>query len=134
MQVAASTLGQPPHSQGNAFQLNVEMQPLLTDPACVVHRPCGKPSKLVSVAVSSSLIDAASHSVTPPLVDHAPLRRRFVAVDAVERTGRHIDMELCAVRGHVVVPVSRRLAVGTSKAAVMIVLASVIDMVPGHAR
>ncbi|WP_156680537.1 efflux RND transporter permease subunit [Sphingomonas profundi] len=33
VQVAAGTLGQPPYSQGNAFQLNVETQGRLTDPA-----------------------------------------------------------------------------------------------------
>ena len=33
VQVAAGTLGQPPYAQGNAFQLNVETQGRLTDPA-----------------------------------------------------------------------------------------------------
>jgi hydrophobe/amphiphile efflux-1 (HAE1) family protein len=33
VQVAAGTLGQPPYNQGNAFQLNVETQGRLTDPA-----------------------------------------------------------------------------------------------------
>ena len=33
VQVAAGTLGQPPYDQGNAFQLNVETQGRLTDPA-----------------------------------------------------------------------------------------------------
>ncbi|SEI75855.1 hydrophobe/amphiphile efflux-1 (HAE1) family protein [Sphingomonas sp. OV641] len=33
VQVAAGTLGQPPYSQGNAFQLNVETQGRLVDPA-----------------------------------------------------------------------------------------------------
>jgi hydrophobe/amphiphile efflux-1 (HAE1) family protein len=33
VQVAAGTLGQPPYSQGNAFQLNVETQGRLIDPA-----------------------------------------------------------------------------------------------------
>ena len=32
VQVAAGTLGQPPHATGNAFQLNVEAQGRLTDP------------------------------------------------------------------------------------------------------
>ncbi len=33
VQVAAGTLGQPPYASGNAFQLNVETQGRLTDPA-----------------------------------------------------------------------------------------------------
>ena len=33
VQVAAGTLGQPPYSRGNAFQLNVEAQGRLTDPS-----------------------------------------------------------------------------------------------------
>ena len=38
VQVAAGTLGQPPYATGNAFQLNVETQGRLTDPAAVRQR------------------------------------------------------------------------------------------------
>ncbi|MEO6215453.1 MAG: multidrug efflux RND transporter permease subunit [Sphingomonas sp.] len=55
VQVAAGTLGQPPYSSGNAFQLNVETQGRLTDPkqfADVVIRtdPDGRQVKVSDVA------------------------------------------------------------------------------------